>query len=537
MADIRHRSNSNSETMVGQSTTTLGQHENEKPIERPLSQVRICMILATVVCITFLNSVFSGLMTVSLPTIASDVLLAETLLLWPAAVSSLACGCTLLIFGSVSDVVGNRIIYLVGTFFLSTTTVFCGLSRTGLELILSRTAQGLAMALCLPSSVSLITKNIPQGRFRNIAISCLGAGQPVGFGVGMVVGGLFIRYLRWRYAFYVGGALTFVIFVCSVFALPKDAVTSESISDTFRRLKREIDWIGCVLLSTCLGLFTYDFSVLASGARNILTPASITLSVAAVLLIPLFVFWIHRQERLHRKVIIPPSLWRNKIFASLCTIVFVAWGSFNASQYFIALYFQLVVNLDAYKTALLFLPQVISGLATNLMTGWLVKHVRADVLIICSGIITAICPVLMATIDPEWSYWRSAFFALCCIPVCADVLFTVANLLIVSLFPADTHGLAGGVFNTASNIGNSVGLSITAVIAASVTAADIDEYPMHVSLMNGYRAAFWASFAANVLILFIAGYGLRKVGKVGALVEKAVPFAVRKDNSVVYGCC
>jgi hypothetical protein len=46
------------------------------------------------------------------------------------------------------------------------------------------------------------------------------------------------------------------------------------------------------------------------------------------------------------------------------------------------------------------------------------------------------------------------------------VLYTISNLIIADAFPASKQSLAGGVFNTVSQIGNSVGLTIGAVIEA-----------------------------------------------------------------------
>ncbi|TVY39885.1 Drug resistance protein [Lachnellula occidentalis] len=402
-------------------------------------------------------------------------------------------------------------------FLLTGTTIACGLSRNGIDLILFRTAQGLAMALCLPSSVLLITSNIPHGEYQNIAFACLSAGQPVGFGFGLIIGGLFIEERTWRYGYYLAGALTFAIFLSAIFALPTDAAESQPISAILSRIRRDIDWIGCLLLSACNGLFLYLFSVLASGTHNFVTPTSLSLTVVAILIIPAFVFWVRKQERHGEKAIIPPSIWGNKVFVTLCFIVFIVWGCFNATQYFISLYFQLIQGLSAIQTSLRFLPQAVMGLGTSLLTGWLVKYVPAAILIICSAIITAVCPILMATIDPTWSYWRGSFFALSCIPVCADVLFTVANLLVVSLFP-DDPGLAGGVFNTVSNIGNSVGLAAAAVIAAGVTNAKSGGiHPKdHIdALLSGYRASFLACVVSNALILIGVYYGMRNVGKVG----------------------
>ncbi|KFY40060.1 hypothetical protein V494_03671 [Pseudogymnoascus sp. VKM F-4513 (FW-928)] len=486
-----------------------------------ISKWRATVIIGTVACITLINSMLAGILVVSLPTMARELGLSQDLLLWPASVSALACGCTLLLSGSIADVAGGRRIYLIGVFLMAVTTIACGVCKTSIQLILFRAAQGVALSLCLPSSVILITSNIPTGSWRNIAFACLGAGQPVGFSVGLVIGGVFVEAIGWRYGYYIAAILTAIIFVISIFGVPVDqAAESQSLRAIFRRMGTEIDWIGCMLLSTSLGLFSYVLSVLAGGSSHFLAPASITLFSIATALIPAFIFYVKRQERLGLKAIIPPSIWSNRVFSSLCITVFIIWGSFNAVQFFLTLFFQSVQSLSAIQTSIRFIPMVITGTGTNFLTGWLVKRVRADILVLASACISALSPLIMAIINPASSYWTYAFFATACTPICADVLFTVANLLITSVFPPKTHGLAGGVFNTISNIGNSVGLAVTAVVASSVTLAEKgkDESVTEM-LMDGYRATFWLCFGANVLVLAIIGFGLRKIGKVGIKVD------------------
>ena len=101
-------------------------------------------------------------------------------------------------------------------------------------------------------------------------------------------------------------------------------------------------------------------------------------------------------------------------------------------------------------------------------------------------------------------------------PAGADTLFTVSNLLITSVFPAKTQALAGGVFNTVSQIGKSVGLALVAVIASSVTANSHDaDKTSPEALMEGYRATFWFCFATTAATIMMCLWGLRSIGKVG----------------------
>lgn len=96
------------------------------------------------------------------------------------------------------------------------------------------------------------------------------------------------------------------------------------------------------------------------------------------------------------------------------------------------------------------------------------------------------------------------------------VIFTVANLIITDIFPPTTQALAGAVFSTVAQFGTSIGLAVTAVIAASVTEKSaFVEKKSPEALMEGYRAVFWACFAAMGTASVVGALGLRKVGKVG----------------------
>ena len=93
-------------------------------------------------------------------------------------------------------------------------------------------------------------------------------------------------------------------------------------------------------------------------------------------------------------------------------------------------------------------------------------------------------------------------------------LFTVSNLVISDAFPSDVQSLAGGVFSEICQFGNSVGLTIIAVIARSVSQQS-DATPHEAWLMVGFRAAFWTIFAGCVLIIPLSFFGLRKGGLIG----------------------
>lgn len=236
----------------------------------------------------------------------------------------------------------------------------------------------------------------------------------------------------------------------------------------------------------------------------------------AVALIPVFVLWVGRQERLGRPAIIPNSLWRNRIFTTVCVMVFCIWGAFNSLETILTFYFQDVQHLSATQTSLRFLPSPVSGLAANIIVGMFVHKVRANILAVTGIVISCAAPLAMVFAGPTSSYWDHAFIANLLNPTGADALFTISNLLITSVFPPKTQGLAGGVFNTISQIGKSVGLALVAVIASTTTANSsyVDKSSPD-ALMVGYKATFWFCFAITVATLAMSGWGLRGIGNVG----------------------
>jgi MFS family permease len=145
-----------------------------------------------------------------------------------------------------------------GCFLLAMFIFASGLARTGLELIIFRAFQGIAVSMCFPTSFSILTNSFPNGKRRNIAFSCLGLSQPFGWSVGLFLGGFFEgRPLGWRFGFYLSSGATMLLLIVNYFSLPQDRQRGPI---TWSRMVHEIDWVGALISSVCLGVLSYVFS-------------------------------------------------------------------------------------------------------------------------------------------------------------------------------------------------------------------------------------------------------------------------------------
>jgi MFS family permease len=179
--------------------------------------------------------------------------------------------------------------------------------------------------------------------------------------------------------------------------------------------------------------------------------------------------------------------------------------------------FQEIQHLSALQAAIRILPSLVVGVILNFSTGLLVHKIPAMWIVIVSSILTAGAPLLMAVIQPEWTYWANAFFAQILMPISADVLFTVGLIVITDVFPEDKQAVAGAVFNTGAQFGNAFGLAVMQAISTLVSKEHRGEGGMDSAhaLMQGYRACFWTMFAMMLSCAVIGAVGLRKTGKIG----------------------
>ncbi len=276
------------------------------------------------------------------------------MLLWPASVYALAAGCTLLIFGSVADLVGSKPVWLLGASLYIVFTIACGLAKTGLQLILFRTMLGIAIAMCLPSAVSITTKSFPRGKRRNVCFACMGMGQPIGYAVGLLFGGISVSTIGWRWGYYLSAIVNATIVAGAIWGLPSE----ERRTVSWKSLITDIDWVGAVSLSTSLGLLSYVLAMVTASYTRMQDAQNIAILTIALLLIPVFVLWMQRQERLGRPAIIPNGLWKKTAFTTVCVAVFLTWGTFNSTQYLTTLYFQRVQGISALQASIRFVPMV-----------------------------------------------------------------------------------------------------------------------------------------------------------------------------------
>jgi MFS family permease len=204
-------------------------------------------------------SISNGLIIISLPRLTTDLDLSESLAFWPASVQGLTTGSTLLLSGSVADVLGPRTVNLTGCIINGIIMISVGFVGNGRQLVLLRALQGITIAMHLASSVALVSTTQPRGQGRNVSFACLGLSQLLGFILGLIIGGVMLDGIGWRLGWYITGGLTLLLFAVGMWALPKSALPG-SYQNALCALRHKVDWAGTLLASAFMALLSYFLS-------------------------------------------------------------------------------------------------------------------------------------------------------------------------------------------------------------------------------------------------------------------------------------
>lgn len=162
------------------------------------------------------------------------------------------------------------------------------------------------------------------------------------------------KTIGWRWGYYLSAVINATIVLGAIWGLPSE----ERRTVSWKSLITDIDWVGAVSLSTSLGLLSYVLAMVTASYTRMQDTPNIAILIIALLLIPAFVLWMQRQERLGRPAIIPNGLWKETAFTTVCVAVFLTWGTFNSTQFLTTLYFQRVQGISALQASVRFVPMV-----------------------------------------------------------------------------------------------------------------------------------------------------------------------------------
>ena len=159
------------------------------------------------VCLgTFMLLLDITIVNVALPDIQRALHSSFADLQWVVDAYALTLAAFLLTAGSLADMFGRRLLYLIGLAIFTAASVLCGFATSTLMLQLSRGLQGVGGAIMFAVSLALLADAF-RGRDRGTAFGVWGAVTGLAVAIGPLLGGLLTSGLSWRWIFFVNAPI------------------------------------------------------------------------------------------------------------------------------------------------------------------------------------------------------------------------------------------------------------------------------------------------------------------------------------------
>jgi EmrB/QacA subfamily drug resistance transporter len=458
------------------------------------------LTLAVVGAAFFMTVLDVAIVNVAIPSIQTDLKITDpTTVQWVLTGYAITFGGFLLLGGRMADLLGRRLIFLVGLTLFTIASLACGLANSISVLIGARVVQGVGAAIISPAALSIVTTTFEEGAERNKALGIWGALGGSGAAAGVLFGGILTKYLGWEWIFFVNVPVGVLVFALTPPFVP------ESKADLGHH---RFDAAGAVTVTSGLALLVYAISkapdVGWGSARTIL------LLLASVALIAAFAV----IELRTRSPLMPFSIFRIRSVLAANIVGFLLGAVIFANFFVLTLYVQEVLHWSALETGVTFLATagttvIWAGVAQGLTTKFGPRPV-----IVIGLIVLAASMGWYTQIPVDGHYWPDllpAYVTFALGLAFAFVPVTIAALAQVA--PRDA-GLASGLINTNQQIGGAIGVAIASTIFVSHSKDLLKTgHTLAEARTSGYQWAFWALIAL-ALLAAVAAYVLLRGTKI-----------------------
>jgi EmrB/QacA subfamily drug resistance transporter len=436
-------------------------------------------VLAVLAAAQFLMVLDQAVMNVAISQLVADFDTTVTTIQTVIALYALVMAGLMLTGGKIGDLIGRRRAFAIGLCIYGVGSALTAVSWSVPSLTLGWSVlEGIGAALVLPAMVALVAGNF-RGQDRALAYGVLGGVAGAGIAVGPILGGWATTELSWRIVF--AGEVAVAIGILIGIRRIQEPQRSGGGAG--------LDWVGAVL--SALGLATMVFGVLQAGNWGWLQPRSSPIEpfgfsltpfviAAGGLLLAAFAAWERRREErgvdplVHLTLLKLPRL-RSGV-AMLLAQNLILMGIF----FTVPLFLQIVQGLDALETGVRMLPASAGLFLSALAGSALAKRFPARTLVrVGLAVVLVATLLLLDTVEPELDN-ASFLIAMGVLGIGMGLIVSQLGNVVQSAVDDDDRSEAGGLQNTAQQLGSSLGTSLLGAI-----------------VITGLIAAFSTNIAAN----------------------------------------
>jgi EmrB/QacA subfamily drug resistance transporter len=425
-------------------------------------------ILAAAIIGSSMAFIDSTVVNVALPALQTSFHATVVDVQWVVESYGLFLGALILVGGSLGDLFGRRLMFVLGVAIFAVASAGCCASTDIQQLIVARSIQGGGAALLVPGSLAIISASFDE-KSRGQAIGTWSGFTAITTAIGPLLGGWLIQYESWRWVFFINFPLAAVVIAISLRHIPE----SRSLAGG------HVDWLGALLVTLGLGGLVCGFiESVQLGWTHPLVFGSLIAGGCCL------VFLLFVEVRVTSPMV-PLTLFASSSFSGANLLTLFLYAAIGIFFFLFPLNLIQVQEYSPTAAGAAVLPLILLIFFLSRWSGGLVTRYGARLPLIIGPLVVSLGFILFAVPAISGSYWKVFFPAV--IVLGFGMAITVAPLttVVMNSVGQDRAGVASGINNAVARVAGVLAIAVLGILMVNAFSSRLNQSLVHLPLPSG----------------------------------------------------
>ena len=456
-----------------------------------------------------LATINSGTLIIALPDLERSLHTTLLELVWVILVYMIASTVLVLSAGRLSDQFGRKKAYIGGFLVFAVASLGAGFAGSGTQLIVWRILQGIGGSFLFANAAAIVTDSFPREQL-GLAMGTNTMVAAIGLVIGPVLGGALVA-ISWHWVFWFNVPFALIGSLWAGLVLRELSTRGED---------RSFDALGTITF--LIGLTGLVFGLSKGGLSGWNSPAVIGALIAAVVLLPAFVWIEHHQ----RAPMLDLTIFKNRLFAAASAAAFINGLSRFALMFLFVFYFQGVQGNSPILAGIKLAPLALGMLISSPLAGMWADRRGSRGMAVAGMLVGALGLALMTTLGRDTTYWAAGSY-LFLVGIGSGMFNSPNTAAMMGTVTPRRRGIAAGARVLVQNTGAVISIAfVLAVVTSSVPKTTL--FKVFSGLANHITNTQLTPFIAN---MHTALWCLSAVSVLGAFVAAARPKHVAEPGT------
>lgn len=415
-----------------------------------ISKARRWIALVVVLFGQFVCSIDLTILNIALPELTAELKPTSDEQLWIIDIYSLVLAGLLVSASSLSDRWGRKRMMLAGFAVFGVASGLVMVANSTPMVIAIRALTGMAAAMIMPTTISMVRSIFLDGRERALALAAWSAIAGLGMAAGPLIGGFLLEHFSWHAAFFVNVPLMAVAFVAGLLVLPEIRVKNPGSWDI---PAAALSLVGMTLIMWSIKHLAALMAVDATGI--------LAFAIGLALMIAFTVRCLESDNPL-----IDFSLFKRKPFTAGILAALGSMFAMASLLFLLAQWMQLVDGSSPLEAGIKLAPMGVTGLLAGMFAPSLAMRLGARNVTVAGLVVSAIAMMMLIAFNGNLSY--PPILASSCLVGAGTGALAVGSTIIMCETPVEKASSAASIEEISYDLGNVLGVAILGSLASVV---------------------------------------------------------------------